>query len=143
MSDGQYTDEQLTADIAATGKTAPRITPDGIDGKIVEERFWQPEGTTLTVCALTLENGFVVVGHSAAASPENFDAEIGRKLARDKAREHIWPLEGYLLREKLHIEEHFPLRSVSLGDEGTGVTSFEHSGDCADTEHPQGYGPQD
>jgi hypothetical protein len=58
-------------------------------------------GTTLTVCALTLRNGFHVVGESAAASPENFDAEIGKKIARDNARSKIWALEGYLLRSKL------------------------------------------
>jgi hypothetical protein len=57
--------------------------------------------TTLTVCALTLKNGFHVVGESAAASPENFDQEIGRKIARDNARSKIWALEGYLLRSKL------------------------------------------
>lgn len=58
-------------------------------------------GTTLTVCALRLRNGFVVTGESAAASPENFDQAIGRTIARDKARQKIWALEGYLLRERL------------------------------------------
>jgi hypothetical protein len=53
------------------------------------------------VCCLTLKNGFTVTGESACASPENFDAELGRKIAFKNAREKIWQLEGYLLKEKL------------------------------------------
>ena len=59
------------------------------------------DGTTLTVCCLTLRNGYTVTGESAAASPENFDEEIGKKIARQNAREKIWALEGYLLRQNL------------------------------------------
>ncbi|MBM6427865.1 hypothetical protein JQC70_22175 [Burkholderia contaminans] len=55
----------------------------------------------LTFCVLVLRNGFTVTGESACVSPENFDAEIGRKVARAKAIEKIWPLEGYLLRQRL------------------------------------------
>ena len=101
----QYTDEMLERDVQAKGLNAPRITPENIDRKISGEQFWNPVGTTLTICVLTLENGFHVVGHSAAASPENFDVAIGRKLAREDARSHVWSLEGYLLRERLHQAE--------------------------------------
>ena len=55
----------------------------------------------MTVCALSLTNGYIVTGESAAASPENFDQAIGRKIARENARNKIWALEGYLLRERL------------------------------------------
>lgn len=55
------------------------------------------------MCCLKLRNGFTVTGESAAASPENFNEEIGRKIARSNAREKIWALEGYLLREKLSV----------------------------------------
>ena len=55
----------------------------------------------LTICILVLRNGFTVTGESACASPENFDAEWGRKIAREKAIEKIWPLMGYALRERL------------------------------------------
>ncbi len=54
---------------------------------------------------MTLENGFTVTGESACASPENFDAEIGKKIAYDNAREKIWLLEGYLLKENLYIRK--------------------------------------
>ena len=55
----------------------------------------------LTFCVLVLRNGFTVTGESACASPENFDAEIGRQIARQNAVSRIWPLMGYELRSKL------------------------------------------
>lgn len=60
---------------------------------------------TLTFCVLTLENGFTVTGESACVSPENFDAEIGKKIAFQNAREKIWLLEGYLLKERLYQQQ--------------------------------------
>ena len=57
---------------------------------------------TLTFCVLILKNGFTVTGESACASPDNFDAEIGKKIAYQNAREKIWMLEGYLLKQKLY-----------------------------------------
>jgi hypothetical protein len=83
--------------------TAPRLTPDDIDKVIVGEDYHVFEGTTTTVCCLKLRNGFTVVGESAAASPENFNEEIGRTIARRNARDKIWSLEGYLLRAKLFV----------------------------------------
>lgn len=95
-------DEQvIEKEIQDKGLNAPRLNPAHIDAQIVEEAFYVFPGTTLTVCALTLKNGFHVTGESAAASPANFDQEIGRKISRDNARSKIWALEGYLLRSKL------------------------------------------
>lgn len=92
---------QIEAEIQAKGLNAPRLNPDMIDATIVSEMYHVFPGTTLTVCALTLRNGYIVTGESAAASPANFDQAIGRKIARENARNKIWALEGYLLREKL------------------------------------------
>jgi len=91
----------IEKEIQEKGLNAPRLTPDHIDKQIVGAQYYVFPGTTLTVCALTLQNGFHVVGESAAASPTNFDQEIGRKIARENARSKIWALEGYLLRSKL------------------------------------------
>ena len=55
----------------------------------------------LTFCVLVLRNGFTVTGESACASPENFDAELGRKIARQNAVQKLWPLMGYALKERL------------------------------------------
>lgn len=92
---------QIEKEIQAKGLTAPRLTPDLIDAAIVGEDYHVFPGTMLTVCCLTLKNGFTVTGESACASPENFNAEIGQKIARGNARDKIWALEGYLLKEKL------------------------------------------
>lgn len=92
---------QIEAEIQRKGLNAPRLNPDMIDAAISSEQYHVFPGTTMTVCALTLRNGYIVTGESAAASPENFDKEIGRKIARDNARNKIWALEGYLLRDRL------------------------------------------
>ncbi|GEK48444.1 hypothetical protein HPA02_27270 [Bisbaumannia pacifica] len=98
-------DQQVEQQIQAKGLNAPRVTPDALDAKIIGEDYHVFPGTTVTVCLLRLENGFTVTGESACASPENFDPELGREIARRNAREKIWMLEGYLLREQLHRGE--------------------------------------
>lgn len=100
---------EIEAEIQTKGKTAPRLTPAMIDAQIVGEQYYVFPGTTMTVCALTLRNGFIVTGESAAASPENFDEEIGRKIARENARNKIWAFEGYSLRD------HLSGRTISFG----------------------------
>jgi hypothetical protein len=101
-------EQAIEKEIQEKGLTAPRITPELIDAKIAGEAYHVFESSyhvfersCLTVCCLTLQNGFTVSGESACASPANFNAELGRKIARAHARDKIWALEGYLLREKL------------------------------------------
>ena len=114
--------------IQAKGKNAPRVTPADIEANIVSEHYFTardgrlgaltnetyvgrekplPNNTDLvplellTFCVLVLRNGFTVTGESACASPENFDPEIGRRIARENAKQKIWPLMGYELKTKL------------------------------------------
>ena len=94
-------EKEIEQEIQDKGLTAPRITPDRIDATIADEAYHVFEGSQLTVCCLTLQNGFTVTGESACASPGNFNAEIGQKIAKENARTKIWALEGYLLRQKL------------------------------------------
>lgn len=94
-------DQQVEQEIKDKGLTAPRVTPQRIEDVIVAEDYHVFPRTTLTVCCLTLANGFTVTGESACASPANFDVELGRKIARDNAKQKIWALEGYELRSKL------------------------------------------
>ncbi|HBJ0432126.1 TPA: hypothetical protein OB858_004423 [Escherichia coli] len=120
-------DQQIEKEIVEKGKTAPRITPQHIEDVIISEHYFtaaegvhganellkpnespidyyqeaHPAESLLTFCVLVLRNGFTVTGESACASPENFDAEIGRKIARQNAVNKIWRLEGYLLKQKL------------------------------------------
>lgn len=84
----------IEAEIQAKGLNAPRLTPQLIDDTIVAEAYHVFPGTTLTVCALTLRNGFQATGESAAASPANFDEQIGRKIARDNARAELARVTG-------------------------------------------------
>jgi len=88
--------------IQAKGLNAPRLTPALIDETIVDEAYYVFPGTTTTICRLTLANGYSTIGESAAVSLENFDEEIGRKIARENARDKIWPLMGFLLKDKLY-----------------------------------------
>ena len=98
-------EEQLEQEIIDKGLTAPRITPEDIESAIVSEQYHVFDGTCFTTCLLTLKNGFNTIGESACASPANFNVEIGRKIARDNAKNKIWMLEGYLLKQKLYEVE--------------------------------------
>jgi hypothetical protein len=91
----------IEAEIKEKGLTAARITPADLDAEIVSEDYHVFQGSCLTVCCMTLRNGFTVTGESACASPENFNAEIGQKIARANAREKLWPLLGFRLRDRL------------------------------------------
>lgn len=113
-------DSAIEQDIQAKGKTAPRVTPADIEANITSEHYFtaldgvagEGDGSMvavapdclglLTFCVLVLRNGFTVTGESACASPENFDAEIGKKIARANAVNKIWPLMGYQLKERLY-----------------------------------------
>ena len=117
--------------VSAGANVAPRVTPADIEAAIVSEHYFTAEqgvfgarvdpivrsggavtladvpateGKTLellTFCVLVLHNGFTVTGESACASPENFNSEIGRRIARENAVSKVWPLLGYALKEKL------------------------------------------
>ena len=96
-------DDAIEKEIVAKGLTAPRVTPTDVTMAIVGEQFIVFPGSQTTVCELTLANGFRVTGESACASPENFDAEIGQKIARENARNKVWAFLGYELRSKLSL----------------------------------------
>lgn len=104
--------------IKEKGLNAPRVTPDHISKVVVSEQFHVFEGTCFTTCLLTLKNGFNVIGESSCASPENFDIEIGKRIARDDAVSKVWLLEGYLLKQKLYEEpKDYIQRLVKEGEE--------------------------
>jgi hypothetical protein len=92
---------QAGDDAAAAVAVAPRVTLESLNARIAGEEY-AVFGGVLTICVLTIINGFTVTGESACASPENFNEELGRKFARERAVSKLWGLEGYLLRERLH-----------------------------------------
>ena len=95
----------------------PRVTLADIEAEINSEHYFTAAAAVgvnlghnavlpsplklLTFCVLVLHNGFTIVGKSACASPENFDAEVGRRIARQDAVNQVWPLLGFRLRDKL------------------------------------------
>ena len=118
----------IQEDIEARASVAPRVTPTDVEAEIVSEHYFtaydgrqgalvhetysgreRPAGdgsdliplTLLTICVLVLRNGFTVTGESSCASPENFDADIGRRVARQNAVNKVWPLLGFRLRDRL------------------------------------------
>lgn len=95
-------EQDIENEIQTKGLNAPRLTPERIDSIIADEDYYVFPKTQLTVCCLTLSNGFTVTGESACASPTNFNEELGRKIARESARNKIWALEGYLLKQRLY-----------------------------------------
>jgi len=99
-------DSEIEVEIQEKGLTAPRVTPERLEEVISSEQYHVFPGTTFTACLLTLANGYTVIGESACASPENFDASLGRKISRSNAVNKIWALEGYLLRQKIHTVQH-------------------------------------
>ena len=95
-------DEQiLEKKILEKELTAPRITPELVDAAIASEEYYVFDTSCLTICVLTLKNGFTVSGDSPLVSIENYDPEIGREVSKAKARNKIWQLLGFLLQEKL------------------------------------------
>lgn len=98
-------EQSIEQDIQNKNLNAPRLTPALIDSKIKSCKYHVFDKTCLTVCCMTLINGFTVTGESACASPENFDADIGKAISLENARNKIWALEGYLLKQKL-FESH-------------------------------------
>jgi hypothetical protein len=87
--------------IVKCGANAPRVTSQQIESKIKECKFHRLTNV-LTVCILTLENGYTVIGESACASPSNYNQEISERVARDNATNKVFELEGYLLKQKLY-----------------------------------------
>ena len=123
-------DQAIEQQIQAKGKTAPRVTPANIEANIagcyyftagaavqnaIPEHFQTLD--LLTFYVLVLRNGFTVTGESACASPENFDAQIGREIARQNAVQKIWPLMGYALKQQLHDAAFAPAPRLTDGGE--------------------------
>lgn len=105
---------QVTDQEAQAVAKAPRVTLDDINKAIGAEYTFTANHAVrglpgddheslkiLTICLIRMKNGFVVIGKSAPASPENFNADLGAKFAREDAIRQLWPIMGFALREKL------------------------------------------
>lgn len=148
QSPAPVTDESIEAEIKRKGLSAPRVTPADIEAAIRHEHYFTAEEGVngmndalrnyapsdlritddslklLTFCVLVLKNGFTVTGESACASPANFDADLGRKIARENAKQKIWSLLGYALKDKLHgIANAMPPEPTEFADASAATTA--------------------
>ena len=138
------THDPVTEQELAARAVAPRVTADALGEEIASEHYFTArEGALgeiatgdrgeitpdayeqptdhipkalglLTFCVLVLRNGFTLTGTSACASPENFDADVGKRLARADAVRQLWPLLGYQLRDRLHHADAMKFAVTSL-----------------------------
>jgi N4 Gp49/Sf6 Gp66 family protein len=110
---------QVTDDAAQAVATKERVTLATIQAAIAERHDTNgatamqvpieigPKGNPtnllglLSICILVMKNGFTVIGKSAPASPENFNAELGKQFAYEDAIRQLWPLMGFALRDRL------------------------------------------
>ena len=95
-------DDELEARINALRLNAARVTLSHIKSLVVAETYTVLPSGKVTVCELTLKNGFTVRGESAVVSLTNYNAEIARTITREAALHNIWQLEGYLLQQRLY-----------------------------------------
>ena len=77
----------------------PKVTATSIEKRIKSVSYLALPDSTVTICNITLENGFSVRGESACVDPRNFNLDIGKGLAYKDAFSKIWAFEGYLLAE--------------------------------------------
>jgi hypothetical protein len=97
-----------------------QVTIEQIRAKIIGEEFLIMSDHRTTLCQLTLENGYTVIGQSACVDIENFDASLGRHYAKEDAINKIWPLEGYLLAERMHL-------GINTEENATGSCNPNHT----------------
>jgi hypothetical protein len=117
------------ADAIVEKSTAPRVTLDAIKVKIGKAEYFR--SGVLTICIITMRNGFTFVGKSACASPENYDQAAGERYAYDDAVRQIWAFEAYLLRETLSAV------ASSLRDQGGAIEAPHTSQDLRSRGEPR------
>lgn len=98
-------DEEIEQMIQDRDLNAPRVTLENLHDKIKDVeivKHTSKSGQVIRWAVLTAENGYAIVGkHAIAVSPENDNVEVGERIAIENANDELWPLEGYLLKQKL------------------------------------------
>lgn len=117
LPNGEHNMPDKAGALKPTEYLGNRVTLEGMTERIVDEHYITYR--TLTICVLTMVNGYYVVGEAAPAMAENFDPEKGRKFAREAAIRKLWQLESYALRESLYRMETFVGAVKREGDEFT------------------------
>lgn len=118
-------DKEIEKEVAEVS-TAPRITREIMEAEIEIRYFVRGDDAVcvqddtavtfgavgrlrcMTLCFVVLRSGFIVVGKSACASPENYNKEIGEKIAYEDAIRQMWEPFGFYLKQKLADGEPWP-----------------------------------
>lgn len=85
-----------------------KITPELINSRIKSTQFYHlAQNQTVTICRITLDNGYSAGGESACVDPANYNQRLGEKIAYDDAFKKLWPLFGFLLAEQIfqHVRQ--------------------------------------
>lgn len=99
MTESLAVSDQQAADVA---KTENRVTLESLKARVADVTYFNPPNAPqMTIAIVKLDNGYIVTGESAPADPANFNEELGQKFSYEAALRKVWPLEGYLLCEKL------------------------------------------
>lgn len=128
------TEDELKAHQKDVG--GKRVTLEGLEANIKTKQFIVVPGSMLTICVLTLQNGFNVTGESACADPAMFKKDIGERVSEDNAKRKIWPLMGYALKQELFLagggtfQDRVQVELAELTDKIVKLEAF-----CAGHEH--------
>ena len=108
-------DMQDGDDLATSVAITPRVTRADFEAKVVGEYYFTASQAVaaigapamaaldaLTICIFVMRNGSTIIGKSAPANPANFNAELGRKFARQDALRQVWPMDGYAICNRPH-----------------------------------------
>lgn len=129
-------DQTIEQEIQAKGLTAPRVTLDALNANIVSVEIVKhlaPSGQVLRWAVLTTRSGYAVTGRpSVSVSPENDNAELGEQIARDNARNELWPLMGYALKERLAaipagFQDRVRVEAAELEERINKLAAFQHT----------------
>lgn len=129
-------DQAIEQEIQAKGLTAPRVTLDALNANIVSVeivKHMAPSGQVLRWAVLTTRSGYAVTGRpSVSVSPENDNAELGEQIARDNARNELWALMGYALKERLaaipaSFQDRVRAEAVELEERVSKLAAFQHT----------------
>lgn len=129
-------DQAIEQQIKAKGLAAPRVTLDDLNANIVSVEIVKhiaPSGQVLRWAVLTTRNGYAVTGRpSVSVSPENDNAELGEQIARDNARNELWPLMGYALKERMagipaNFQDRVRAEAAELDERVKRLSAFQHT----------------
>lgn len=85
-----------------------KLTKELIESKIKKVEYLVKdleEDPCLTLCFITMNNGFISTGQSACIDASDYVYEDGIKYAYEQAFSKLWELEAYLAKEEQYKKD--------------------------------------